>query len=112
MIANQGDIGNVELVHNVALPKKFVRNAEVAHVAAVDNEVDVIALVYLSYEIQCFVIPALRVAHGYEFNRCLVFAFLFYLGNIMGVYIGFTVDAYIIRVIVYHLTTAHKQAEE
>jgi len=112
MVAYQGYVGHTELVHDVALPQKLVRHAEVAHVTAVDNEVDVIALVHLSYEIQCFVIPALRVAHGYEFNRCLVFAFLFYLGNIMGVYIGFTVDAYIIRVIVYHLTTAHKQAEE
>ena len=32
--------------------------------------------------------------------------------NIMGVYIGLTVDAYIIRMIVYHVATAHKQAEE
>jgi len=29
-----------------------------------------------------------------------------------GVYIGLTVDAYIIRMIVYHVATAHKQAEE
>ena len=49
---------------------------------------DVIALVYLSHEVQRFVVPALRVAHGHELNRCFVLAFLLYLRNIMGVYIG------------------------
>ena len=112
MVAYQGYVGHTELVHDVALPQKLVRHAEVAHVTAVDNEVDVIALVYLSHEVQRFVVPALRVAHGHELNRCLVLAFLLYLRNIMGVYIGLAVDAYIIRMIVYHVATAHKQAEE
>ena len=77
-----------------------------------NNEVDVVALIYLSYEIQRLVIPALRVAHSHEFNRCLAFAFLFYLCNVMGIYVGLTADAHIIRVIVYHVAASHEQAEE
>ena len=112
VVANQGNIGHVELVHNVALPKELVSNTEVTHVTAMNNEVDVVALIYLSYEIQRLVIPALRVAHSHEFNRCLAFAFLFYLCNVMGIYVGLTADAHIIRVIVYHVAASHEQAEE
>ena len=42
LLYTSGYVGHMELVHDVALPQKLVRHAEVAHVTAVDNEVDVI----------------------------------------------------------------------
>ena len=40
MVAYQGYVGHMELVHDVALPQKLVRHAEVAHVTDRKDEFD------------------------------------------------------------------------
>ena len=53
---------------------------------------------------------ALGITHCYEPDCCLVLAVLLYLGNVVGIDIGFTADVYIVRVIIYHVAAGYKQA--
>ena len=54
-------------------------------------------LVEVAYKVVGLVIPALGITHCYEPDCCLVLAVLLYLGNVVGIDIGFTADVYIVR---------------
>ena len=111
VIAQQDDVRHVELVQNVALPQKFVGEAEVARVAAMNHEVDVVAAVEVLHEVFGFVVPSLRVAHDGNAQRGLVPAIGFNQGNVMVVDIGFSADADVVGVVVDELAAAQSQQQ-
>jgi len=97
-------------VHNVPLPKELVCYTEVTDVSAMNDEIYVVPLVEVAYKVVGLVIPALGITHCYEPDCCLVLAVLLYLGNVVGIDIGFTADVYIVRVIIYHVAAGYEQA--
>ena len=110
VIAEKYHIGYLEFVHNVPLPKELVCYTEVTDVSAMNDEIYVVPLVEVAYKVVGLVIPALGITHCYEPDCCLVLAVLLYLGNVVGIDIGFTADVYIVRVIIYHVAAGYKQA--
>ena len=90
--------------------RKLVCYTEVTDVSAMNDEIYVVPLVEVAYKVGSLVIPALGVTHCYEPDCCLVLAVLLYLGNVVGIDIGFTADVYIVRVIIYHVAASHEQA--
>ena len=100
MVADEGHVGHAEAVHDVALPQEFVRQAEVAHVAAVDDEVDVVPPVHVVDEVFRLVIPALRVAHGDESDSVFAETGCLYLFDVVSVDVSFPFDAHVVGVVV------------
>ena len=103
MIAQQGYVGYTQTVHDVALPQKLVGYAKVAHVAAMNHKIHVIALIQVADEVARGVIPTLRIAHRDEANRGLALAVGLNAGDVGGVDIGLSADAHVVGVVINHI---------
>ena len=112
MITDQTDIGNFQLIHDITLPQELVCNTEVAVISAMDDKIYIIPFIKVIDKVQGLIIPTLGVTHSDKTNSCLILAIGLYLFYITIIYICLTTDADIIRMVIYHIATAHKQASK
>lgn len=113
VVADRGDIGHLEAVENAALPDIFLGEAEVGHVASVDNEVESIGTaVDVANNLLCLIIEALAVTEVGKAYGVLAGAELLNECTVGFGETGGTVDVYIVRMVLYHVAGAkHKQGE-
>ncbi len=69
VVPQNGDIGDVQFVENVALSFEFGAHAEIGEVARVDDEIEPVAVVECFDRLFRFVIPLLRIGNDSETNR-------------------------------------------
>ena len=110
VVTDKGYVRYFQTVQNVPLPEEFVGHSEIAQVSAVNDKIDVIPLVQVIHEIYGLVIPALRVAHRDKADGVFPQTIAFYLFDVVGIYVGFSIYSDIVRVVVYHFTAGQKQA--
>ena len=110
VVTDEGNVRYFQSVQYVTLPEKLIGHSEVTQVSTMNDKIDIISLIQVIYKIYGFVIPALGVAHRNKTDSIFSQTVMLYLFDMVGVYIGFSIYPYIIRMIVYHVTAGQKQA--
>ena len=112
VVSEQCDIGYAQSLKDVALNLEFACHPEVCQVAAVENEVDVVAGIDALYGRLCLVVPPLRVADEYEAYGLLSGCGGFNAFDVLRVDVAFSVHSRIIGMVVYEFAGGKGQASE
>ena len=106
MVAQQADERHPQSAENVALFLKFQFQAEVRHVARVEHEIQVIALVQGLHGILRLVVPALCVTDYGKPDFLFSVSSRFNPFNVPAVHVRFSVNVEVVRVIFNHVASA------
>ena len=104
MVADQRDIGHVELAQDLALFDKFLRRSVIGKVAAMDHKIGFAASVDVCHHVGGLVIMSLSIAGDNDPQRVFALAQLSDLAGIAGVEVIRALELSIIRMDIKHIT--------
>ena len=105
MVTQKANVGHLKLIQVVTRPKELFGFTKISHVSSMQHKIDIPPAVNQIHDLLRLVIPALRVTNHGKTELPLPSHLLLYQPDVLLRQPRLALDARVIRVILYHLTT-------